>query len=49
MEEEEGPVVYRVRYSVPMEGMPEGTYVEERAFAEGSRACLLCEDFRGRV
>ncbi|MDD2574190.1 MAG: hypothetical protein WCS98_05195 [Bacillota bacterium] len=36
IEEEEGPVVYRVRYSVPMEGMPEGTFIEERAFAEGA-------------
>jgi hypothetical protein len=36
VEEEEGPVVYRVRYSVPMEGMPKGIYVEERAFAEGA-------------
>ena len=35
-EEEEGPVIYRVRYTVPMEGMPDGIYVEERAFAEGT-------------
>jgi len=34
-EEEGGPVVYRVRYTVPMEDMPDGLYVEERAFAEG--------------
>jgi hypothetical protein len=34
-EEEEGPTVYRVRYSVPMEGMPDGVYIEERAFTEG--------------
>ena len=36
VEEEEGQVVYRVRYTVPMEDMPDGLYVEERAFAEGT-------------
>lgn len=35
-EKEEGPVIYKVRYTVPMEGMPDGIYVEERAFAEGT-------------
>ena len=34
-EEEQGPVIYKVRYTVPMEGMPDGLYVEERTFAEG--------------
>ncbi len=34
-DDEDGPTIYRVRYSVPMEGMPDGVYVEERAFAKG--------------
>lgn len=34
-EEEEGPTIYRVRYSMPMEDMPDGLYIEERAFTEG--------------
>lgn len=34
--EAENPIVYRVRYSVPMEGMSEGLYIEERTFVEGA-------------
>ncbi len=46
---EDGPDVYKVRYSVPMEGMPDGIYIEERTFTEGvgvtSFARTLGEDY----
>ncbi len=35
LEKEIGTILYKMRYSVPMPGMPRGIYTEERAFAKG--------------